>query len=66
MNEYLYRCSIDYEWGYKGEKIPVYAVAKSEKHVREYVENHLKGANKIKNVCKLGKRLGTNMYHGRK
>ena len=65
MEEYLYRVSLEFDWTYKGDRSPVYAVARGEKAVREYVEQHLKSGAKIKAVSVLGERLGMNMYHGK-
>jgi len=65
MEEYLYRVTINYDYFYKGEKSPVYAVARSVKEVKAYVNNSLKRGCSIKSVVLLGERLGMNMYHGK-
>jgi len=65
MVEYLYRVTIDYDYFYKGDKFPVYAVAESVEKVKEYVNRYLKQYSTVKSVALLGKRLGMNMYHGK-
>jgi len=65
MDEYLFRVSLEYDWLFKGQKSPVYAVARNEIEVRAYVGEHLKRGATIKSVALLGKRLGMNMYHGK-
>ena len=65
MAEYLYRISVDFDYFYKGKKDPVYAVGKSVKDVKDYVNNHIAKGCTIKSVALLGERLGMNMYHGK-
>lgn len=65
MAEYLYRVTIDYSFMYKGEKSPVYAVAKSKEGAKNLVQRHLKSWCTVKSVCCLGERLSMNMFHGK-
>lgn len=64
--EYLFSISVEYDVFFRGNKSkkPIYAVAKNKDKVKEYVKKSLKKGIKIKSIRQLGRRLGTNMFHG--